>query len=671
MACFVRLLAGMGVLVSNVSSLSIAVAVALLFSLCNPAQAQRYLWAHASGSSIGSASSSAVAVDGRGDTVIGGSFSGSVDFGQGAVQSSGGPDGFVAKYSGVDGRPQWSLHIGGAGAFTNVNSVAADGTGGVYVTGSFTGSVSFPGGTLTSAGQSDAFLMKFDGTSGTLLWSLQLGGTGADAANGVDADTSGNLVVTGYFSGTANFGGTRLVSSSTSGFVAKYSAVNGLLLWAKALGGSGWAGGSSVAAGANGTVAVTGNFCGSVDFGGGSLVSAGGTDIFLAMYGASGTHLWSRAVGAAGNDGANGVAMDGSGNPVITGYFYNSVDFGGGSLPGAANQGSIFLAKYAGGNGSYLWAKAFVADSFGAVANGVAVDGVDNIALTGTLSGNVDFGGGLLVGTSNDIFMAEFSASGAYRWAQRFVALYPDAGTGIACDSSASVLIAGNFGNAVNFGGGTLSPGFGNAFVAKYASTTTLNTPTASPTQTPTPPLPSPTSAFTATRTATASYSPTVASSTPTRTRTSTATPPSNTSTPAWTATRTSTPAATATIPACLPASGNALDVDRNGTVDTATDIVYIARYLLNLPPVPQSYRTPGGPQIPSNDTVAARVAALGNWMDVDGNGAVDVATDLMYITRRLMCLLPVPLSIRNAYPDIPSDDSITAQIDALKARNL
>ena len=212
-----------------------AAATVLLFSLCNPARAQQYLWADAFGSSSATASSAAVAVDGHSDIVIGGSFSGSIDFGEGAIRSSGGPDGFLAKYSGVDGRPQWSLHIGGAGAVTNVNSVAADDAGGVYATGSFTGTVNFPGGTFTSAGQNDVLLMKFDATDGAYVWSVQIGGTGAAAAYGVEADASGSVIVTGYFSGTADFGGTRFVSSSTSGFVAKYSAASGEYLWRKPL----------------------------------------------------------------------------------------------------------------------------------------------------------------------------------------------------------------------------------------------------------------------------------------------------------------------------------------------------------------------------------------------------------------------------------------------------
>ena len=544
MACFVRLRAGMEVRVRNAfgRELGTAAVTVLLLAFCAPVRAQQYLWADAFGSSTATTSSAGVAVDGQGDVVIGGSFSGSVDFGKGTTRASGGPDGFVAEYSGVGGQAQWFVDIGGAGAITNVNAVAADSAGGVYVAGSFTSAVSFPGGSLTSAGSSDAFLMKFD-ANGAYVWSVKIGGTGADAAYGVDVDVNGNVVLTGYFSGTADFGGTRLVSSSASGFVAKYSP-GGQYLWGKALGGSGWAVGTSISATVNGQIAVTGRFSSSVDFGGGTLSSAGGTDIFLAMYDTNGTHQWSRALGAAGSDNGTGVATDGSGNPVITGTFYNNVDFGSGQqLPGASDRASIFVAKYTAG-GSYLWAKSFtdvttpVGYSADAVANGVAVDGSGNIALTGGLTGNVNFGGGLLSGSSKDIFMAEFDAAGGYRWAQRFVASFPDAGYGVNVDSNANVLITGTFQQAVNFGGGTLSPGSANAFVAKYAPATTQNPPTATPTHTAVPPAP--TFTFTATNTSAATFT---RSATPTPTST-----PVSTATVTWTATPTRTFTVTQTL---------------------------------------------------------------------------------------------------------------------------
>jgi hypothetical protein len=52
-----------------------------------------------------------------------------------------------------------------------------------------------------------------------------------------------------------------------------------------------------------------------------------------------------------------------------------------------------------------------------------------------------------------------------------------------------------------------------------------------------------------------------------------------------------------------------AFDVDRDGTVSIYTDLVYVARYLLGLPPVPESFRASGTP-IPPNEEIRARIEA-------------------------------------------------------------
>jgi len=108
--------------------------------------------------------------------------------------------------------------------------------------------------------------------------------------------------------------------------------------------------------------------------------------------------------------------------------------------------------------------------------------------------------------------------------------------------------------------------------------------------------------------------------------------------------------------PACL------LDVDRNGTVDVSTDIVYIARTLLGLTPVPPSFRA-SDQTIPQDSVVAGRVAAAGNAFDVDGSGSVAAETDVVYIARTLLGLTPVPPSFRTSDSTIPSDTTIAGAV--------
>lgn len=108
------------------------------------------------------------------------------------------------------------------------------------------------------------------------------------------------------------------------------------------------------------------------------------------------------------------------------------------------------------------------------------------------------------------------------------------------------------------------------------------------------------------------------------------------------------------------------LEVDTSGAPpDVATDLVYVFRQLLGLPPVPTSFRMLGA-SIPPDDEIAARINALAAMLDVDMNGTVDVATDIVYIARRLLGLPPVPANFRMLDPSIPPDATIAAKIDAL-----
>ena len=93
--------------------------------------------------------------------------------------------------------------------------------------------------------------------------------------------------------------------------------------------------------------------------------------------------------------------------------------------------------------------------------------------------------------------------------------------------------------------------------------------------------------------------------------------------------------------------------------------MVYIARHLLGLTPVPASFRTID-PTIPPDSVIVGRIDAAGNPFDVDRSGATQVSTDAVYVARRLLGLTPVPASFRVLDPTIPSDAVIGGRVDAL-----
>jgi hypothetical protein len=155
-----------------------------------------------------------------------------------------------------------------------------------------------------------------------------------DGGTAIALDGDGNVFVTGVVRGPVDFGGGRLGGGFLPAvFVVKFDA-NGDHLWSQIFGDSG-ARGQGIAVDGAGNVLVAGEFLGTVDFGGGSLISAGSFDIFVAKFDPSGTPLWSKRFGDIDSDRGWGIAVDGTENVVVTGEFEGTVNFGDGSLVGA------------------------------------------------------------------------------------------------------------------------------------------------------------------------------------------------------------------------------------------------------------------------------------------------------------------------------------------------
>ena len=94
---------------------------------------------------------------------------------------------------------------------------------------------------------------------------------------------------------------------------------------------------------------VTGSFSSTAQFGKKVLVSAGDSDIFLDKHGRFGTRRWIVQAGGSGHDEGTDIALDGAGNAYVTGWFTDSATFAStdGSSKMVTGVGeTVFLAKY-------------------------------------------------------------------------------------------------------------------------------------------------------------------------------------------------------------------------------------------------------------------------------------------------------------------------------------
>ncbi len=228
-----------------------------------------------------------------------------------------------------------------------------------------------------------------------LEWAQQIGSTGTDQSSGVTVDGTGNVYLTGLFSGTVTVGGQSITSrGNTDIFLAKYNPA-GALLWFRQAGGHSADEGDAVAVDNAGNVYVAGLFGDTGTFGETNIVGQANVNIFVAKYDSGGNLAWTRRAGGTSNCRALALAVDGNGNAFLSGSFQGTATFGQpGVEPLATNlvssgQSDIFIAKY-NTSGLVQWARG-AGGSADDQGQGIAVDGAGNVYVTGYFSGNVSF----------------------------------------------------------------------------------------------------------------------------------------------------------------------------------------------------------------------------------------------------------------------------------------
>jgi hypothetical protein len=361
-----------------------------------------FLWAAQAGGTD-SDGGYGIATDGSGNSLVIGGFRGTATFGDTTLSSAGDLDIFIAKLD-AEGNFLWAVQAGGKNLDAS-GSIATDGSGNSLVTGWFEATAIFGDTTLSSAGNYDIFIAKLD-ADGNFLWAARAGGTHICTGSGIATDGAGNSLVTGEFSGTATFGDTTL-SGFEDIFIAKLDA-DGNFQWAAQAGGTDYAGGFHIATDGSGNSLVTGGLRGTATFGDTTLSSAGDQDIVIAKSDADGNFLWAAQVGGTGFDGGYGIAMDGSGNSLVTGAFSGTVTFGDTTLSSTGNY-DIFITELD-VDGKFLWAAQAGGTGFD-LGNGIATDGSGNSLVTGWFNSTATFGDTTLNSAgSADIFIAKLGA---------------------------------------------------------------------------------------------------------------------------------------------------------------------------------------------------------------------------------------------------------------------
>lgn len=415
-----------------------------------------------------------VAIDPDGNLVVAGNFDTVMEM-DGIVLEGvgGGLEVFVAKLD-PTGQTIWAhAYVNEGFAHEIARSVAVDGDGNILVVGELMETVDFGTGPLTSAGDTDVFVLSLD-SAGNTRWASAHGDDRPQRAASAAALPDGAVAFTGDYFGDLDLGGDVLTTSAdaTNVYVAVFEP-DGSHRWSVGAGDDDYQYGFAVAAGADGSVAVCGEIAGTLDLGGDPLV-ANVTDAFVAQYSAQGDLSWAVANTDPGADACNAIAIDSAGNVAITGRFANGLDFGGGAGLPDDNYRSFKFATVLDAGGSHVWSRSFASGNnteMGGDTDEIAFDGAGNIIIAGVATTISDFGGGPLPSDeAPSMFIAKLTGTGDHTWSVTWPSPnLRQAIHGLAIDAHDDIVVAGEYSGDLDLGFGAMSsPTDPDAIVARF-----------------------------------------------------------------------------------------------------------------------------------------------------------------------------------------------------------
>jgi hypothetical protein len=301
----------------------------------------------------------------------------------------------VAKYD-TNGAWLWGTTFDASNGVT-VFDTATTKSGHLLVGGGYGGTLLTSDGLeLTQrSGRRAAVLLEYDG-AGQVVWSKQFDSTQDVAVHGVGSDSAGNLYVGGDFTGAVDFGSGVVTSQGQRDvFIVKYDATH-TVKWTKVFANVDDIVVTAMAVSPGGRIALAGRFDGTVAFGDGSS-TATGFDAYVVKLATDGSTQWHKRFNLSADDGAVlGIGLDSYGNVDVTGAFTGTIRIGGVDL-GAEGQRDMFLAKLSPTTGSTSWRKQYSSSSDGfreVMPHALAVTPSDRILVTGAWTGTTTFGKG-------------------------------------------------------------------------------------------------------------------------------------------------------------------------------------------------------------------------------------------------------------------------------------
>lgn len=247
-------------------------------------------------------------------------------------------DGFIAKYSST-GNFLWARTSNGLNNET-AHDILVKGAS-LYVQGSFTSNVDVDYTTvtnlLTTAGNGDSYIAKYDTSALNLDWVRVVGANNGQYINGMDINNNHEVYYSVNCQGITTVdldpgsGVYNFTPNGDGNFAIVKLNSSGDFEWAKAFtGGNGWNISQTLRLDGNGNIYLGGRFASdSLDFDPDAneyfIYNAQGTNAFFAKFNPSGEFLWVKNIESAFSASVNDIDFDSNQNPFIVGGFQNEL----------------------------------------------------------------------------------------------------------------------------------------------------------------------------------------------------------------------------------------------------------------------------------------------------------------------------------------------------------
>lgn len=351
----------------------------------------------------------------------------------------------------------WANGYGSTDGVDEVSKTCIDGTGNIYVIGTFSGttinigSFTLNNHTGISSASVDFYIAKF-GSSGNVIWAKSFGTDITEWGNDIACDNSGNIYICGSYGGNSlNFGNGISVTStgnSLNYFVAKLNT-DGVAQWARTAKPETSCEGYCVAVANDGDVYAVGGmgalstvFNNPLD----SLYysNSRSDNNFMVIFDNNGNfksyhRVEGDIIGTSGNGGINDIVITSEKIVYAIGEMANPFD--------TSWTKDIFVAKYS-GNGGIIWRRNFGSDyNKSEYGNSIATDANSNIYITGSFrTSSIDFGSYTLSAVKENEYnryAAKLDNNGNVLWAKRLNNSVPAVGNSIITDVNGNVYVGG------------------------------------------------------------------------------------------------------------------------------------------------------------------------------------------------------------------------------------